>query len=237
MRCRSVRASSVFFWAVSDSARKSNAVTLCGNWSRARRKCSSAFDAAAAEEPGNQVVPAPERREGRGLLPRRVDGSHAFQLGLDPRAVLHPLRHAERLGQRAHVRGEPVVAFGPVGPQPRRRFSRDDPAFERRPALALRCMTANPVGRPRQFPRGVEVRPGLRAPNLRGAFRAGQVLALPVQLIRILRQREAVSRGRRTGGRPRIVRVDWFTVHRSRFNVHGSRFPGASSTRTLNPEP
>ena len=186
--------------------------------------------AAAAEEPGNEVVPPSERRDGRRLLPPCIDHFHAFERALNPGAVIQSLGQAERLSQLAHVRGEPVVAFRPVGPQPSRRLARRDPAFERRPALALRGVTADPVGRARQLPRSLEVRRGARAPNLHGTLRGGQVLALSIQLIRDVGRAAAAAPGGR-GER------GWRKRNGSRFRIHGSWFTGASSTRTLNLEP
>ena len=125
------------------------------------------------------------------------------------------------------------MTFGPVGLQPRRRLARSHPALERRAALPLRRVTANPVDHACQLPRRFEVRPGVRGPDLRRALRAGQVLALPVELLGIVSEgRTREQKEEREEGANRVV-------HGSPFMVHGSRVPVNPNLNrgTLNREP
>src|SRR5262249_61727570 len=69
------------------------------------------FLVAAAKQPRHPEIPATERAIGRALLKRRVEAQHRLELLLDRLAVLQALPQSVRLGQGAHVGGEPEMTF------------------------------------------------------------------------------------------------------------------------------
>ena len=150
---------------------------------------------AAAEQSRHLEVPAAERAIGGSLLEGGIEPQHRFQLVLDVAAILQPLAQAERLGERAHVGGDPEVPLGLV-----RRDARSRRAPAAMPASRyafrdfLRRVRAEPVARARQLPRRLEVLRVLReplGPDPFGLLRAGDVLALLVERIGIRRLRRS----------------------------------------------
>ena len=118
---------------------------------------------AAAEQPRHLEVPAAERAIGRALLERRDRASAPSRsASLIGAAILEALAQAERLGERAHVRGDPEVSFGPL-----RRRARSagraggDAALRARPCARARagrwCPASSapaPASRPTRSPSG-----------------------------------------------------------------------------------
>ncbi|HSL22889.1 MAG TPA: hypothetical protein VK886_15260 [Vicinamibacterales bacterium] len=93
------------------------------------------FRPAAAEEPRHLEVPASDRAVGGPLLEGRIDLQDGFQLAFDLSAITQPHAEAVRLGQRAHVGGEPEVPLRPVRARPDGGAGRLEPLFERRAPL------------------------------------------------------------------------------------------------------
>ena len=67
---------------------------------------------AAAEEPGYLEIPSAQRAVGGALLERGIEPEHRFERLPNRLPVFDALAHAERLGQPAHVRGQPEVPRG-----------------------------------------------------------------------------------------------------------------------------
>ncbi len=148
--------------------------------------------APAAEQPWHPEVPTAQRAVGGAVQERRVEAQHGFQFFFDRLAILQAL-HAERLGERAHVRREPEVPFGTIRLRRHRLAPGVDPLFERRAPLALRHVAAEPVIGARELPRRAEIlRIGAQrsGPDLGGAPRAGQVRAVRVQRVGGLRRQQ-----------------------------------------------
>src|SRR5262249_43609675 len=103
------------------------------------RAAEMAFSArsAAASQARHRRVPLPERLVSGAAAPRRIDRNHALKLGPNAAAILQSLRKAERLGETAHVGGEPVVTLWPLRVEADGGLRGAEAALERRAPLIV----------------------------------------------------------------------------------------------------
>ncbi len=112
---------------------------------------------AAAEQPWHLQIPSPQRTVSGALLKIRVEHQHGLQCFLHRTAVLDALAQSERLGHGAHVGCHPEVTLRLIGLEHGRLTTGFDTALVLRATSVLGHVSAQPVARPREFPRRLEI--------------------------------------------------------------------------------